>query len=105
MNDVVRYEKRGRVGLVTIDSPPVNALSSRVCEGLGRAFEAGAGDDSIRGMVLICAGRTFIAGADINELGTGLDFREVFALMEGMDKPVVAALHGTAHRGNNGLLV
>ena len=99
MNDVVRYEKRGRVGLVTIDSPPVNALSSRVCEGLGRAFEAGAGDDSIRGMVLICAGRTFIAGADINELGTGLDFREVFALMEGMDKPVVAAMHGTALGG------
>ena len=95
MNELVRYERRGQLGLVTIDSPPVNALSGRVCDGLGEAFETGARDDSVRGLVLACAGRTFIAGADINELGGDLDFREVFALMEGMDKPVVAAIHGT----------
>ena len=99
MNELVRYERRGQLGLVTIDSPPVNALSGRVCDGLGKAFETGARDDSVRGLVLACAGRTFIAGADINELGGDLDFREVFALMEGMDKPVVAAIHGTALGG------
>ena len=99
MKELVRYERRGQLGLVTIDSPPVNALSGRVCDGLGKAFETGARDDSVRGLVLACAGRTFIAGADINELGGDLDFREVFALMEGMDKPVVAAIHGTALGG------
>jgi 3-hydroxyacyl-CoA dehydrogenase len=99
MNDLVRYEKQGRIGLITIDSPPVNALSGRVCEGLIEALRTGAGDGSVQGIVLACAGRTFIAGADINELGGDLDFREAFALMEGMDKPVVAALHGTALGG------
>lgn len=99
MNELVRYARHGRIGLITIDSPPVNALSGRVCEGLIEGFRAGADDDSVRAILLMCAGRTFIAGADINELGGDLDFREAFALIEGMDKPVVAALHGTALGG------
>jgi len=99
MNEVVHYETSGRVGLITVDSPPVNALSSRVCAGLIDAFRAAAEDDTVQAVLLRCAGRTFIAGADITELGGDLDFRELFALMEGMDKPVVAALHGTALGG------
>lgn len=90
------------VGIITIDSPPVNALSARVRHGLHQAFRAFAADDAVRAVVLICAGRTFCAGADISELGKPMEgpgLLEVFDIIETGTKPVIAAIHGTALGG------
>jgi len=102
MNDVTRLERAGRIGIVTIDNPPVNAISQAVRQGLKDCFTEAAGDDAIEAVVLLCAGRTFIAGADIAEFDAPMGAptcHDLFAVMEGLDKPVVAALHGTALGG------
>ena len=102
MSEVVHLEKSGRIGLVIIDSPPVNALSEAVRAGLQDCFRQAAIDESIEAIVLLCAGKTFIAGADIAELGGEMgdtSYHELFTEIEAIDKPVVAALHGTALGG------
>lgn len=102
MSEVVRLEKSDRTGVIVIDSPPVNALSEAVRAGLQDCFGKAKADDSVEAIVLLCAGRTFIAGADISELGGEMgdtSYHELFAEIEGLDKPVVAALHGTALGG------
>lgn len=101
MSDVVSYEVIGNVGVISVNSPPVNALSQPVREGILNALTAAQNDDS-EAIVLICDGRTFIAGADITEFGKppkppGLP--ESLAAMENSSKPVVAAIHGTALGG------
>ncbi|MGE0860227.1 MAG: 3-hydroxyacyl-CoA dehydrogenase NAD-binding domain-containing protein [Gammaproteobacteria bacterium] len=101
MSHSVSYTRHGDVGVVTVDNPPVNALSQHVRHGLAEAFAAAASDDSVA-TVLICAGRTFIAGADISEFGKPMQpphFHDTLAAMENMPKPVVAAIHGTALGG------
>src|SRR5690349_10109539 len=72
MSPVVRYERRGAVGIVTVDNPPVNALSQAVRQGLIDALAQGLGDDGAQALIVIGAGRTFIAGADIKEFGKPL---------------------------------
>ena len=95
-------EIRNGIGIVTIDSPPVNALGLNVRKALDENFRALNDDPSVKAIVLHCAGRTFFAGADINELGKG-PFRptlqDVQELIEAIDRPVVAAIHGTALGG------
>lgn len=101
-NEAVQLEKSGRTGLIVIDSPPVNALSEAVRAGLEKCFRKAAADESIEAIVLLCAGKTFIAGADISELGGEMgdtSYHQLFAEIEAMEKPVVAALHGTALGG------
>ena len=68
MNPLVTLENRGGVAVVTIDNPPVNALSPGVPEGLDAAFARAEADGEVKAIVVIGAGRTFIAGADIKEL-------------------------------------
>jgi 3-hydroxyacyl-CoA dehydrogenase len=102
MNEVVGIDVVNDVGIITIDSPPVNALSVSVRRGLDAGFRKLSGHTAARAIVLICGGRTFVAGADISELGKpfqppGLD--EVAALIENGSKPVIAAIHGTALGG------
>lgn len=98
---VVTMAKNGAIAVVTIDNPPVNVLSTAVRQGLLNAFTALASDDSVTAVVFACAGRTFVAGADISEFGTDTELfaeadpNEVHAAIESLDKPVVAALHGT----------
>ena len=90
------------VAVVTLDSPPVNALSAAVRDGLFAACTAAIADANATAIVLICAGRTFIAGADITELGgamQGASLLDVQAIMESSPKPVIAAIHGTALGG------
>ncbi|HTV96069.1 MAG TPA: enoyl-CoA hydratase-related protein [Steroidobacteraceae bacterium] len=90
------------IGVVTIDSPPVNALGAGVRRALDAGFRAFAADAAVEAVVLICAGRTFCAGADIGELGKpmqGPSLLEVFDIIERGSKPVVAAIHGTALGG------
>ncbi|MCC5859428.1 MAG: enoyl-CoA hydratase/isomerase family protein [Ectothiorhodospiraceae bacterium] len=103
MSTVVSLEKRGSVAVVCIDKPPVNALGRAVRDGLQQAFEQVRDDDAIKAAVLCTAGRTFVAGADIAEFeAPDFDaslFHQTLDMIEGLDKPVVAALHGTALGG------
>ncbi|MDH4109155.1 MAG: 3-hydroxyacyl-CoA dehydrogenase NAD-binding domain-containing protein [Gammaproteobacteria bacterium] len=102
MSEVVRLERSGRIGLVIIDNPPVNAISRPVRQGLLECFRKAAADRSIEAVVLLCDGRTFIAGADIAEFDAPMaqpTCHPLFAEMEALDKPTVAALHGTALGG------
>jgi len=102
MSGVGTFTIEDGIGLITIDSPPVNALSHRVRVALDEGFRKFANDPEVQGIVLLCAGRTFIAGADITELNKPLvepSLREVVDLIEQGSKPVVAAIHGTALGG------
>ena len=99
---VVRYERRGAVGVITVDNPPVNALSRAVRQGLVDALMQGLSDGDARAIVVIGAGRTFIAGADIKEFGKPLeppDLNLVISGLETTSKPTIAAIHGTALGG------
>jgi len=90
------------VGIITIDSPPVNALGIHVRRALRDCFAACAVNDEVKAVVLICNGRTFFAGADISEFGKTLaepTLFEVIDLIENGVKPVIAAIHGTALGG------
>lgn len=101
MSNVVSYELIDNIGVVSVNSPPVNALSQQVREGILNAVTA-AQEDGSEAIVLRCEGRTFIAGADITEFGKppmepGLPV--VLSAIENSSKPVVAAIHGTALGG------
>jgi 3-hydroxyacyl-CoA dehydrogenase len=98
----VTFSKRGQVGVIQVDNPPVNALSTAVRKGLLDGFRQGEADGAVKAMVVIGAGRTFIAGADIREFGKPLaepTLHEVNAAYEASGKYMVAAIHGTALGG------
>ena len=102
INEVTKLE-RGEIAVLTLNSPPVNALSATVRNGLAAGFKAAAEDAAIKAIVLICEGRTFIAGADITEFGKpakeSASLFDVQSAMEDSPKPVIAAIHGTALGG------
>ncbi|WP_153135075.1 3-hydroxyacyl-CoA dehydrogenase NAD-binding domain-containing protein [Paraburkholderia agricolaris] len=100
--DVVTRELRGKVLLVTIDHPPVNALSADVRRGLLAAIEAAETDKAVEAVLIVGAGRNFIAGADIREFGkppVPPSLPDVCNQIEACSKPVVAAIHGAALGG------
>lgn len=102
MSEVVKLERHDEVGIVTVNSPPVNALSAAVRGGILECIKAAVADPAIKGIALTCAGRTFIAGADITEFGKPPKppaLNDVLAEIENSPKPVVAAIHGTALGG------
>ena len=100
---LVRFENFDGIGVITIDNPPVNALSPGVPEGIVENVERGNADPSIKAMVLIGAGRSFIAGADIRQFGTrrppSVPGRRTHEVLDASAKPVVAAIHGYALGG------
>jgi 3-hydroxyacyl-CoA dehydrogenase len=100
---LVRFENVDGIGVITIDNPPVNALSPGVPEGIVENIERGNVDPAIKAMVLIGAGRSFIAGADIRQFGTErprpVPGRRPYDILDASQKPVVAAIHGYALGG------
>ncbi len=98
----VTTERHGEVLVILVNNPPVNALSWHVRQGIKDGIDEALGDESVKAVVLRCAGQTFIAGADITEFGKpaqGPDFNDVLNSIELASKPVVAAIHGTALGG------
>jgi 3-hydroxyacyl-CoA dehydrogenase len=102
MTSPITTSRQGDVLILTSDNPPVNALGAAVRQGLQAGIEEAKGDDSIKAVVIIAAGKTFFAGADITEFGKPMQEPSLPVLVdaiEALDKPVVAAIHGTALGG------
>ena len=102
INDVTKLDVIDNVGVLTLNSPPVNALSANVREGLDIGIKKAIENNDVQAIVIICEGRTFIAGADISEFGKepkGPSLFEVQDIMENSSKPLIAAIHGTALGG------
>ncbi len=106
MSELVSFTRQGIIGVLTIENPPVNALSPGVPEGIVAGIEAARKDPEIRAIVIIGSGRTFIAGADIREFGkitsgekSRFTLHPTLQAIEDCPKPVVMALHGTAFGG------
>ncbi|TIW53673.1 MAG: 3-hydroxyacyl-CoA dehydrogenase [Mesorhizobium sp.] len=102
MSSSVSVTNDNGVAVVTIDNPPVNALSFHVRKPLYEALAALRYDPAAKAIVIACAGRTFVAGADITEFGKPVqqpELRAIIALLETIPKPTVAAIHGTALGG------
>jgi len=106
MTDLVQFTKDNGIAVITINNPPVNALSPGVPEGISEALDQIAQDDSVKAVVLIGGGRTFVAGADIKEFGKmasgkprGAGLLPLLLKIEDSSKPVIVAIHGTAFGG------
>ena len=100
---LVRFETDGDIGVIVVDNPPVNALSPGVPEGIIESVRTANADPAITALVLIGAGRAFIAGADIRQFGTGRVRPPIgersHDVLDRSEKPVVAAIHGFALGG------
>jgi len=107
MTDLVQLTRQGEIAVVTINNPPVNALSPGVPEGIAAAIDQIESDSSVNAAVIIGGGRTFVAGADIKEFGKmtsgkavrGDGFKPLLLRIEDSRKAVVMAIHGTAFGG------
>ena len=102
LTSMVDYSIDDGLAILTLDNPPVNALSQGVRQGLKEGVEKALADTTISAILIICKGRTFIAGADISEFGSAPkapDFHAVLNTMDHSNKPIIAAIHGTALGG------
>jgi 3-hydroxyacyl-CoA dehydrogenase len=102
MNGTVRYSMREGVALVTIDNPPINALSLAVRDALRAALRRALADEAVGAIVIQAQGRTFPAGADLRDLACNAEaplLGDLCAMIEDAPKPVLAAIHGTALGG------
>jgi 3-hydroxyacyl-CoA dehydrogenase len=106
MTELVQLKSDNDIAVITINNPPVNALSPGVPEGISEALDQIAGDGSVKAAVLIGGGRTFVAGADIKEFGKmtsgkprGAGLLSLLLKVEDSLKPVIVAIHGTAFGG------
>ena len=99
---LVETERRGGIAVLILNNPPVNALSRAVRTALQESLNTALADPAVKAIVLACAGRTFVAGADISELGkprTEPVTGTLVAALERSAKPIIAAIHGTALGG------
>src|SRR5262249_6202927 len=101
-----KEKKKPQIAVITVENPPVNALNKEVQEGIHTVLNLASVDDNVKAVVVIGAGKTFIAGADIKELEAAAfqgkdppDLSELLAKIEGLPNPVIMAIHGTALGG------
>ncbi|HHZ09786.1 MAG TPA: 3-hydroxyacyl-CoA dehydrogenase [Rhizobiales bacterium] len=104
MTEPVTITRDGDIAVLTLDNPPVNAMSFHLRAALATALETVRQDEGIAAVVIACAGRTFVSGADITEFNTpkavaSPTLRELIVTLENFAKPTVAAIHGTAFGG------
>lgn len=102
INEVTSLTREGDIAVLAIDSPPVNALSLAVRKGIIDALKHAQDDAAVKAVVLLCEGRTFIAGADITEFGAAPASPNLYDMQDALlaaAKPVVAAVHGSALGG------
>src|SRR5579884_3845305 len=107
MGELASISRDGDIGVITVDNPPVNALSKSLVQALDDAVSRLENDPGVRAVVLIGAGRTFIAGADIREFQKAIEaggsgdpgLNPALNRIENCTKPVVAAIHGNALGG------
>jgi 3-hydroxyacyl-CoA dehydrogenase len=102
MSGVVHSRAENEIAVITVDQPPVNALSTAVRRGLSAAIKNASADPAINALIIVGAGRTFISGADIREFDQPLEQPALGAVIheiEACTKPVVAAIHGVALGG------
>jgi len=102
INSVTDLSIEDGIAVLTLNSPPVNALSAAVRDGLADGFRSAIADPAVNAIVLVCEGKTFIAGADISEFGkkpSGASLYDVQDIIENCAKPTIAAIHGTALGG------
>jgi len=98
MSSPVTYERKENIGIITVNNPPVNALSQAVRAGLSDCLKKAINDSSAEAVIVTGGGRTFMAGADISEFGKPTmspDLNSVIFEYEDSNKPTIAALHGT----------
>ncbi len=99
---IVELRREGDIAVIVVDNPPVNAQNNAMRAGLLDAFTQAGSDAAIKGVVLTCAGRTFVAGSDISEFGNKTQSPttiDVIEAMEALGKPAVAAIFGTPMGG------
>ena len=102
INSVTDLSREGEVAIITLNNPPVNALNMAMRDGLVAALDQANKDAGVKAILALCAGRTFIAGADISEfdkIQTGAGFKEAQDAFDAVNKPLVAAIHGSALGG------
>jgi len=102
ITDMVDLENHGDVAVLLVDNPPVNALSRGVRDGLAQGVKQADADASAKAILILCKGRTYIAGADIREFGEaagGASLFDIHEALEGSSKPTISAIHGTALGG------
>ena len=99
----VTLQREGDIALLLIDNPPVNALGKSTVQGLIEALAAFQADTTARALVIACEGRTFVAGGDIAAFEdpdfSAVPYNAFLGQLEALDRPVVAAIHGTALGG------
>ncbi len=102
-DNLVTLDIKDGIGVITVNNPPVNALSPGVPEGIAACFEKAHADPAVKAMVLIGGGRSFIAGADIRQFGKGRVRAPIGTgttdTLDASTKPIVAAIHGYALGG------
>ncbi|MGE5864909.1 MAG: enoyl-CoA hydratase/isomerase family protein, partial [Rhizobacter sp.] len=98
------YDTRGSVAVITLNNPPVNGLGLATRKGIAEGIERAQNDPAVKAIVITGAGKAFSGGADIREFGSPLasaapDLLSVIAVVEGSEKPVVAAIHSVVMGG------
>jgi len=102
INAVTRLSVEDGIAILELDSPPVNALSADVRDGLFQGMASASADPTVTAVVILCAGKTFVAGADVSQFGRprqGVGFPDLLESIENARMPVIAAIHGTALGG------
>src|SRR5688572_1994811 len=102
MNPIVQVQRHGDVAVIVVDNPPVNTITAAARAGMNQALDEVGNDKSVRAVVLRCLGNNFFTGADINEFSgppKEAEYRALWARFEGLNVPMIAAMHGSSIGG------